>query len=714
MKFLLPICLAIVPLAPAATSAPAQDPAQTELAFPVSTAKAEGVSPEALSKLGDLVRSLVDQNEVVGAELMVIKNGRSILHQSYGWRDREAELPMENGSVFCVRSMTKPLIGTSILMLIEQDKLKLDDKVSKFLPAFEAESTREITIEHLLTHTSGLPMSLIIGKDLRELGNIQTAAQLGAGYELEFKPGSGFNYSDHGTDTLTAIIELVSGMPAAEFVQTRLLDPLGMQSSATLMTEGHPLRTRGCAKYAGGRGNWSPFWTPEREPLFPFFLGSQGLYSTVSDYARFMNFWLQKGRAGQSTLLDAELIHQALTPSPYPLGAPTGLPGQRVDYGFLMELWTRPDQGDKDGRRVVTAFGHNGSDGTHAWVFPEQNAMVLYFTQSRGTMSGLQVEEALGELFFGVAPEVAQTAPPLEQYLGYYWEHDDDHFRAIVLDGDGLAIEVPGRAVVPLTYIGEDRWKLNEPGVVVAFERSESGDITGYQMGDDHEIRFEPSPDLPSIQELSTLVTQTHRFERLKELGPLRLNTKVTFPKLGMTGEASTLYAWPNRYRSEAKFGSEFENITYDGENVWYASKLKPAAMIEGAEAENFRLDSHLARLGDWSKWYPKMRVIQKLERGGKSLLLVRTGDTHAPARTLFIDADTGQVLGEDNVMLIEGMGRMGLRTRFGDFRDVSGMLLPFSIKVKYANSLIGTVNVTVESFELGLDLPDATFSLEQ
>ncbi|MFT7671062.1 MAG: CubicO group peptidase (beta-lactamase class C family), partial [Planctomycetota bacterium] len=360
--------------------------------FPASSAIAEGLSPDALAKLDKLVQSFVDDDDIVGAELLVIKNGKSILHESYGWRDIKAEVKMENDSVFCVRSMTKPLIGASILMLLDDNLLELDDLVSKYLPSFDVEGSRKITIEHLLTHTSGLPMSLIANSNLEDLEGIQAVAKLGAGYELGFEPGSAINYSDQGTDMLTAVLEVASGMTAAEFVRTRLLDPLGMQSSACLMEEENPLRARGCSKYIGSGGTWTEFWNTEKPPLFPFFLGSQGLYSTLEDYARFMEFWLRKGRVGKDRLLGSRYVRKALTPSAYPLGGSTGFPGLTTNYGFLMELWS---QEDADGEKEVVVYGHTGSDGTHAWAFPEQKAMVLYFTQTRGTITGLQVEEAL-------------------------------------------------------------------------------------------------------------------------------------------------------------------------------------------------------------------------------------------------------------------------------------------------------------------------------
>ena len=169
--------------------APAPQDAATP--FPPSTALAERISPEGLQGLSDLVQSFVDTDEIVGAELLVIVNGRTLLHEGYGWRDREHERAMEPGGVFCVRSMTKPLIGAATWMLVEEDELALDDRVAKYLPAFDVEKKREITIQHLLTHTSGLPMSLILGGDPRALESVRAVADLGGACELESEPGAG-------------------------------------------------------------------------------------------------------------------------------------------------------------------------------------------------------------------------------------------------------------------------------------------------------------------------------------------------------------------------------------------------------------------------------------------------------------------------------------------------------------------------------------------
>ncbi|MHC4378818.1 MAG: serine hydrolase domain-containing protein, partial [Planctomycetota bacterium] len=279
----------VVPL-PSQAADPVQEdpaPAQAESPFPVSNPVAEEVSPAALERLDALVASFVEEGQIVGGELLVIKNGRTLLHTAHGWRDRDAQQLLEPGGVYCVRSMTKSLIGTATRMLIDDRKLKASDPIADYLPCYDVDGLRGITVEMLLRHRGGFPFSLMLGKDLSNLGDIQAVAALARAEHLEFEPGSRFSYSDHSTDTLAAVIEVASGMPVAEFVEQRLLEPLGMTESATLLELGDPLRAKSVSKYVGSPGAWSRYWKPDDPSLFPCFLGSQGLYATTVDYARF-------------------------------------------------------------------------------------------------------------------------------------------------------------------------------------------------------------------------------------------------------------------------------------------------------------------------------------------------------------------------------------------------------------------------------------------
>ncbi len=709
-SLVLSLCFA----APLAFGPAAQEASPAAIAFPASTALAEGVSPAALDNLDELVRSFVEDGEVVGAELLVIKNGKSILHEAYGWRNRETETAMEPGSVFCVRSMTKPFIGASVMMLVEQKKLKLSDSIAQYLPSFDVDGKREITIEQLITHTSGLSMSMIASAILSELRDIQYVSDLGAGSTLEFEPGTDFNYSDQGTDTLTALVEVVSGMSAQEFVTSQLLEPLGMTDSACVMSEGLPLRERGCAKYGGSTGQWTQFWNPQKPPLFPFFLGSQGLYSTTLDYARFLEFWMRNGRVGKQRLLKSGSVRKVLKEGAHPMRGPTGFPGLETGYGSLMQLWTAANAEEPEGERDLVVFGHTGSDGTHAWAFPEQKAMVLYFTQSRGTITGLRVEEVLGDLLLGVPFDANQAAPPLEQYLGYYWEGENDKYRSIIRDGEDLALEIGGTAVVALSYIGEDRWKFRQnPSMVVAFDRDEAGQVTGYHIGDHQEFRFEPSTDLPAIEDLAAQVEAAHRIDLLESHGAVRMQGTIQIEKQGIEGTVTSLMAWPDRIRMESEASGQKERVSFDGELVRYDSTASPLAILEGERADQVRYGSPYYHYSHWMTRTPKPRVIQRVVREGRAALLVRMGDTQAAAETLIVDPETGRVMGSDVVVYMPMLGRIGQKSRHGDFREVEGMTFPFRTEVEYPNPMIGTIVLTISECTIESSVEEGAFNLE-
>ena len=700
------------PLLTVALLAPAQD-STTPPAFPPSTALEQGISPEILAGLSALVRSFVESDEIVGAELQVIVRGRTVLHEGYGWRDREERVPMEPGGVFCVRSMTKPLIGAATWMLVEDGRLKLGDRAAKYLPAFEGEGLRDVTIEQLLRHESGLPMSLILADDPRKLASVRAVADRAGGRALDFVPGTAFQYSDQGTDTLTAVIEVVTGAPAEDFLRARLLEPLGMTSTACLLPEGHPLRARMCSAYLGSPRAWTRFVGPKDPALFPIFLGSQSLYSTTEDYARFLDLWMHGGRSGGERLLRASSVRRTLTPGEFPMRTPTAFPALQPAYGTLMQLWTRAGEEGKDPEVVV--FGHTGSDGTHAWAFPEQEVLVLYFTQSRGTSTGLRVEERLAALFLGTPFDPLQAAPPLEEYLGFYWEGEGDLYRAIVRDGRDLALEVPGRAVAALDYIGEDRWKVRqEPANVIAFDRGEDGSVTGYHIGDHKEFRVTAAPDLPSADEVASRVAAAHRLERLADSGPVILRGRLDMPKLDRRGQTTTSLAWPDRWRVDEAIGEELASTAFDGTVLRQAIGGKAAVPLEGLAAELTAESSSFRLFGDWRALGIPIHVVQRLPRGDEEAVLVRLGGTEAPATTLFVDWGTGLVKSQAASTFLNGIGRTGQRVSFSDYREVGGAVLPWHSKIELAHPLIGTLESVVEEVELGSETPAGLFELRQ
>src|SRR5262249_43708785 len=152
--------------------------------------------------------------------------------------------------------------------------------------------------------------------------------------------------------------------------------------------------------YTGSPRNWSRFWKPGGAPMYPFAWGSQTLYSTPADYARFLTLWMDGGKAGGKQVLSKEAVARILTPAslmtmpgadaPYP----TGFEGLKLWYGQMAMLYAA---GDRPGTAKVVAMGHGGSDGTGAWAFPAEDLIVCFFTQSRGQGTTIRLETTIQE-----------------------------------------------------------------------------------------------------------------------------------------------------------------------------------------------------------------------------------------------------------------------------------------------------------------------------
>jgi CubicO group peptidase (beta-lactamase class C family) len=246
-------------------------------AFPVATPESQGLSTQSLGKLVDVVRGFVEKGEIVGGELLVIQNRRTVLHEAVGLANLESRKALAPDTIYCIRSMTKPVVGAAVQILIEEGRLSLDDTAAKYLPSFDNDKSRGITVRQLLTHTGGLPLSTIVGTNFQALGSLRDVADKSGTNGPTVPPGSRFQYSDDGADTLGAIVSAITGQPAEAFITKRILEPLGMRDTFPLVRTAGKKLDRFTPAYVGSRGNWVRFSSPQEKPLFPYFLASQGM-----------------------------------------------------------------------------------------------------------------------------------------------------------------------------------------------------------------------------------------------------------------------------------------------------------------------------------------------------------------------------------------------------------------------------------------------------
>jgi CubicO group peptidase (beta-lactamase class C family) len=342
-----------------------------------------GMSSARLQDAMDSVRAWVARDRIRGGIVLVIRHGKLVFHEAAGWSDRERAVALRTDHIVSMRSMTKPLVGAAILMLREEGRLKLEDRVARYLPSFDNERSREITIFQLLTHTAGITGALYTDTGGTHFKTLRQAVDSVGIKGPSIPPGTRYSYSDPGTSTLGAIIAQVSGQSAEDFIQQRILTPLGMKDSYLLVPDGPAQRTRFAATYRRENGQWTRYWDNSLPMIVPFFRASGGLWSTALDYARFMTMMLQHGRFEARRLLDSTTVALALQPhSAYAFSAGQQRERQQF-YALHWIVYT-------DRYRPVAApfvpgiFEHSGSDGTQAWADPVRGLVLIYLTQSRG------------------------------------------------------------------------------------------------------------------------------------------------------------------------------------------------------------------------------------------------------------------------------------------------------------------------------------------
>ncbi len=485
--------------------------AQESQPFPPATPESVRLAPTAIQAIRDEVESYWKSGAIVGGELLIIKNRKTVLHEAFGDRDREDKKPMEKNTIFNIRSMTKSLTGAAMQMLIDEGKVGQDDPAARYLPGFDNDKSRSITVKQLLEHRSGLPLTIITTK-IDQFPDLQAQAKAIGEKGPQFKPGEKFWYSDAGTDTVAAIVEKVTGLTIDRFITERLLQPLGMVDSFYPTKADDPRKARIASLYLGTPGNWTRFWKTGGAPMYPFAWGSQTLYSTTVDYARYLALWMDGGKANGKQILSKEAMKRILTPSSFmkTLGSdatfPTGFAGMRTFYGQMSVLH---GVGETPEKAKVAIFGHSGSDGTIGWCFPEHDLIICYFTQSRGQATPIRLESILDRVILHagqtVVPLPVEWKPYLGTYYGNFGHYKNAPFRVLFQNGH-LALDIPDQLVYELNQPDKDgRWAFAiSDKVTVGFKKDADGKVLSMnlkQAGMTFELSTEPTKAEPLKKE---------------------------------------------------------------------------------------------------------------------------------------------------------------------------------------------------------------------
>jgi CubicO group peptidase (beta-lactamase class C family) len=351
--------------------------------------KTAAPSIEAIDKS---MQEFVDRGEIAGAVTLVGHDGGIVHLGAVGSSDIEAQRPMKRFSRFSIASMTKPITATAVMILRDEGKLEIDDKLSKYIPEFSdvtlkdgASPSRELTIRDAITHTAGLGGSQVFK------GSLADHCRELATRPLAFEPGTKWQYSP-GMSVAGRIVEIVSGQPFQDFLQQRIFDPLGMTNTTFYPDE---KQQRQLAKiYMPSEDKKSLVVAENHITDFQPSNGpnpSGGLVSTGRDLFRFYQMILNGGKLRKKRIVSAESVEEMTSPQTGDLV--TGFtPGNSWGLGWCV---IREPQGVTE-MLSSGAFGHGGAFGTQGWVDPKTNTIFVLLIQRTkiGNSDGAEIRRA--------------------------------------------------------------------------------------------------------------------------------------------------------------------------------------------------------------------------------------------------------------------------------------------------------------------------------
>ena len=375
--------------------------------IPVGKPEEVGLSSERLKRIGEAVQRHIEANNVAGAVTLVARKGRIAHFEARGMMDLESKKPMPKDGLFRLASMSKPITGVAIMMLVEEGKVRLTDPVSRFIPEFKGlekvavakpgakpaaeggeapfdlvQVSRPITIADLLKHGSGLvsggPGAAVAARLAPRAPSDTLATYIPklAAVPLDFQPGTLWRYSGQaGFDVLSRIVEVVSGQTFDAFLKQRIFDPLGMKDTAFFPAAGKESRLVTIYQFTpqGLR--------PGNQAVSNvYFSGAGGLMSTAEDYLQFAQMLLNEGQLNGKRFLGPRTVQLMVSNHTGEMvNGQFGRPAQGMGFGLSMQVVQDPVAANL--RVSKGAYGWAGGTGVSFWVEPAEQIVTIYFIQ---------------------------------------------------------------------------------------------------------------------------------------------------------------------------------------------------------------------------------------------------------------------------------------------------------------------------------------------
>ena len=388
---LLPCAIVAQPVAPAASREPVSS-----------------FDPARLARIDAYVIRLVAEQRIPGAVVMLVQDGRVAYHKAFGVRSLSSKAALHTDDIFRIASQTKAITSLAAMILWEEGKFGLDDPVAKYLPEFDKPhvlvkfnpvdssyttkpAQRRLTIRQLFTHTSGIDYADIGSDEFKAIYSKAGLTSLGREGDiladkikilghlpLAFEPGERFNYG-LSVDVLGRLVEIWSGMPLDRFMRTRIFEPLRMTDTWFELPADRRARLVTLHQETDGKLDVMKDTQSGMHPDFParhvsYFSGGGGLSGTTSDYARFLQLFLNGGELDGVRLMSRKTVELMLT---------NQIPRLQPAFGLGFALETP----DNDYRSVLTSgsFQWGGAFATTYWADPKEHLVALIYTNVLGT-----------------------------------------------------------------------------------------------------------------------------------------------------------------------------------------------------------------------------------------------------------------------------------------------------------------------------------------
>jgi len=414
------------------------------------------------ARIDAIVEAPIKSGKVAGASVAVVKGNDTIVQKGYGFADLELDVPTPPRATYEIGSITKQFTAASILLLVEQGKLSLEDELSKFLPDYPTQGNR-VTIRRLLNHTSGIKGYTEL-PEFREFSVLkkpkEELVKIFSGKPFDFQPGEEMIYNNSAFFLLGLIIEKVSGKPYGDFVKEYLFDRVGMKDSYY------------CSEKAIHK-NHAHGYDTERNTLvlkayldhsWPYAAGS--LCSNTSDLVT----WNKALHGGK--VLKPESYREMTSPGVLS-------DGTKIRYGMGIGL------SSIDGRKAISHGGGINGFLSESEYFPDDDLIIVVLLNTAGPVGPRDLSRDIAEAVLGKAPDSSRAfTGDLAAFAGTYAGRGRGRPTTVRIKVEGSELRLvnnpaPTAPGDPLKYYGNDTFGFRD--TLVSFEK-ENGKITKLRL----------------------------------------------------------------------------------------------------------------------------------------------------------------------------------------------------------------------------------------